>query len=209
MLGAFSFAGSAFAIVLAPQVLRIDMRQDLRHLDLLKTWPVKASAIVRGELIWPGVIITAAAWTMLAIATFLSATMLTNVSAGWRIGGGLALAILAPAMVFSQLTIHNAVALIFPAWVPLGNQRPRGLDAMGQRLIMLGGTWLLLTISLLPGAIAGGIVWLALRLLIGAAALVPAAVVCSVIVGLEVLLATEAMGPAYERLDAMAVERAE
>jgi hypothetical protein len=209
MLGAFSFAGTAFAIVLAPQVLRIDMRQDLRHLDLLKTWPVKASAIVRGELIWPGVIITAAAWTMLAIATFLSATMLTNVSAGWRIGGGLALAILAPAMVFSQLTIHNAVALIFPAWVPLGNQRPRGLDAMGQRLIMLGGTWLLLTISLLPGAIAGGIVWLALRLLIGAAALVPAAVVCSVIVGLEVLLATEAMGPAYERLDAMAVERAE
>ena len=209
MLGAFSFAGTAFAIVLAPQVLRIDMRQDLRHLDLLKTWPVKASAIVRGELIWPGVIITAAAWTMLAIATFLSATMLTNVSAGWRIGGGLALAILAPAMVFSQLTIHNAVALIFPAWVPLGNQRPRGLDAMGQRLIMLGGTWLLLTISLLPGAIAGGIVWLALRLLIGAAALVPAAVVCSVIVGLEVLLATEAIGPAYERLDAMAVERAE
>jgi hypothetical protein len=157
MLGAFSFAGTAFAIVLAPQVLRIDMRQDLRHLDLLKTWPVKASAIVRGELIWPGVIITAAAWAMLAIATFLSATILTDVSAGLRIGGGAALAILAPAMVFSQLTIHNAVALVFPAWVPLGNQRPRGLDAMGQRLIMLGGTWLLLTISLLPGAIAGSV----------------------------------------------------
>jgi hypothetical protein len=147
---------------------------------------------------------------MLAIATFLSGTMLTNVSAGWRIGGGAALAILAPAMVFSQLTIHNAVALVFPAWVPLGNQRPRGLDAMGQRLIMLGGTWLLLTISLLPGAIAGSIVWFALRSFLGAgAALVPAALVCAVIVAMEVLLATEAIGPAYERLDAMAVERAE
>jgi ABC-2 type transport system permease protein len=210
MLGAFSFAGTAFAIVLAPQVLRIDMRQDLRHLDLLKTWPVKASAIVRGELIWPGVASTAAAWTMIAISTFLSTTMLTNVNAGWRIGGGAALAILAPAMVFSQLTIHNAVALVFPAWVPLGNQRPRGLDAMGQRLIMLGGTWLLLTISLLPGAIAGGIVWFALRRFIGAGvALVPAALVCAVIVAMEVLLATEAIGPAYERLDAMAVERPE
>jgi len=210
MLAAFSFAGTAFAIVLAPQVLRIDMRQDLRHLDLLKTWPVKASAIVRGELIWPGVIITVAAWTMLAIATFLSATMLTNVNAGRRIGGGVALAILAPAMVFSQLTIHNAVALIFPAWVPLGNQRPRGLDAMGQRLIMLGGTWLLLAISLLPGAIAGGIVWFALRYFVGpGAALVPAALVCTVIMAMEVLLATEALGPAYERLDALAVERAE
>jgi ABC-2 type transport system permease protein len=136
--------------------------------------------------------------------------MLTNVSAGLRIGGGAALAILAPAMVFSQLTIHNAVALVFPAWVPLGNQRPRGLDAMGQRLIMLGGTWLLLTISLLPGAIAGGIVWFALRRFTGAGvALVPAALVCAVIVAMEVLLATEAIGPAYERLDAMAVERPE
>ena len=147
LLGAFSLAGTAFAVVLAPQV-RMDLRQDLRHLELLKTWPMKASAVVRGELLWPGVVITAAAWTMLAVATFLSGTMLSRVSVGLRMGGGAALAMLAPALVFAQLTIHNAVALIFPAWVPLGNQRPRGLDAMGQRLIMLGGTWLLLIIGI-------------------------------------------------------------
>ena len=50
---------------------------------------------------------------------------------------------------------------MFPAWVPLGSQRPRGLDAMGQRLIMLAATWLLLVVMALPGAIAGGIVWFA------------------------------------------------
>jgi hypothetical protein len=209
LLGAFSFAGTAFTIVLAPQVLRIDLRQDLRHLELLKTWPIKASAVVRGELLWPGVVITAAAWMMLAAATYLSGTMLSRVSAGWRLGGGAALAILAPSLVFSQLTIHNAVALIFPAWVPLGNQRPRGLDAMGQRLIMLGGTWLLLIISMLPGAIVAAIVWFVLERFIGPAALVPAALVCSLIVAVEVLLATEAIGPAYERLDILAVERSE
>jgi hypothetical protein len=44
---------------------------------------------------------------------------------------------------------------------------------------------------------------------VGAAALVPAAFVCTVIVGMEVLLATEAIGPTYERLDVLAVERAE
>ena len=209
LLGAFSFAGTAFTIVLAPQVLRIDLRQDLRHLELLKTWPIKASAVVRGELLWPGIVITAAAWMMLAAATFLSGTMLSRVSVGWRMGGGAALAILAPSLVFSQLTIHNAVALIFPAWVPLGNQRPRGLDAMGQRLIMLGGTWLLLIVSMLPGAIAGAIVWFAFERFIGPAALVPGALVCSMIVAVEVLLATEAIGPAYERLDILAVERSE
>ena len=209
LLGAFSLAGTAFAIVLAPQVVRIDMRQDLRHLELLKTWPVKASAVVRGELLWPGVMITAVAWSMLAVAMFLSGTILTGLSVGLRMGGGAAIAILAPALVFAQLTIHNAVALIFPAWVPLGNQRPRGLDAMGQRLIMLGGTWLLLIIGALPGAIAGAIVWFVLARFIGPAALVPAAMACTAILAVEVLAATEAIGPVYERLDVMAVERSE
>ncbi len=209
LLGAFALAGTAFAILLAPQVLRIDMRQDLAHLELLKTWPVKASAVLRGELLWPGVVITAAAWAMLAIATSLSGTILTQVSAGLRLSGGAAIAILAPALVFAQLTIHNLVALIFPAWVPLGHQRPRGLDAMGQRLIMLGGTWLLLILSLLPGAMAGAVVWFALHRLAGDAALVPAAIVCTMMTGVEVLLATEVMGPAYDRLDVLAVERVE
>jgi hypothetical protein len=209
MLGAFSVAGTMFAILLAPQIVRMDMRQDLQHLELLKTWPVKASAVVRGELVWPSVVITAGAWTTLTVATFLSGTIVPNVHLGLRLGGGAALAILTPALVLSQLTIHNAAALIFPAWVPLGNQRPRGLDAMGQRLIMLGGTWLLLALSLLPGAIAGGIVWFALQRFVGPGALVAAALVCSMIVGVEVLLATEAMGPAYEQLDVLAVERAD
>jgi putative ABC exporter len=209
LLGAFSIAGTLFAILLAPQIVRMDMRQDLQHLELLKTWPVKASAVVRGEMVWPSVIITASAWTMLAVATFLAGTMMSHVDLGLRLGGGAALAILTPALVLSQLTIHNAAALIFPAWVPLGNQRPRGLDAMGQRLIMLGATWLLLALSLLPGAIVGAIVWFAFQHFIGAAALVPAALVCTAIVAIEVLLATEALGPAYERLDVLAVERAE
>jgi hypothetical protein len=209
LVGAFSLAGTVFAILLAPQVVRIDMRQDLRHLELLKTWPVKASAVVRGEMLWPGVMITAWAWGMLVLAAFLSGTILTDLSFGLRMGGAAAIGIVTPALVFSQLTIHNAAALLFPAWVPLGNQRPRGLDAVGQRLIMLGGTWLMLILSALPGAIPGAIIWFALEPFIGPAALVAAALVCTVIVAVEVLLATEAIGPAYERIDLMAVERAE
>ena len=209
LVGAFSLAGTVFAILLAPQVVRIDMRQDLRHLELLKTWPVKASAVVRGEMLWPGVMITAWAWGMLVLAAFLSGTILTDLSFGLRMGGAAAIGIVTPALVFSQLTIHNAAALLFPAWVPLGNQRPRGLDAVGQRLIMLGGTWLMLILSALPGAIPGAIIWFALEPFIGPAALVAAALVCTVIVAVEVLLATEAIGPAYERIDLLAVERAE
>jgi hypothetical protein len=208
-LGTFAIVAATFAILMAPQVLRVDIRQDLQHLELLKTWPVKASAVVRGELIWPGIMITVIAWAMIAVATTLSGTVVPRVGIGWRLGTGLAVAIVAPALVFAQLTVHNAVALLFPAWVPLGTQRPRGLDAMGQRIIMLGGTWLMLVVMALPGVIAAGIVWFAGGRFFGPGMLIPAAGVCTAVIAVEVLLATEALGPVYERLDVLAVERVE
>ena len=115
--------------------------------------------------------------------------------------------ILAPAIIFAQFTIHNTTALLFPAWVPLGMGRPRGVDAMGQRLFMLGATWLMLIVVVLPGALAGGIVWFAFRRVVGWWILIPAAIVFTSIVGVEVLMATEMLGPAYERLDLTSVER--
>jgi len=208
-LGAFSIVATLFTVLVAPQIVRVDLRQDLRHLELLKTWPVRPSAVVRGEMLWPGVLITGIAWTAIAVAFVASDAVFPQVRVGWRLASGVAMAIVAPALVFAQLTIHNGMALIFPAWVPLGDQRPRGLDAMGQRLITLTATWLTLVAGALPGAIAGGVIWFALWRLAGPAALVPAAGVGAAILMLEVLLATEALGPAYERLDVMAVERSE
>ncbi len=125
MFGAFAAVGVAFSVLMGPQALRIDMRQDLRHLELLKTWPIKASAIVRGELIWPGVLLTGSSWMLVALAAMLSAAVFTKVDLAMRLSAALAIAILAPALIFAQFTIHNGVALLFPAWVPLGNQRPR------------------------------------------------------------------------------------
>jgi hypothetical protein len=210
LVGSFALATCIFAVTLAPQALRVDMREDLQHLDMLKTWPIRAATVVRGELLWPGVLLTALAWTALAITELLTAgTVLGRVSLSWRLSAGAAFAMLAPALVFAQLTIHNAAALIFPAWVPQGYQRPRGLDALGQRLIMMFGTWLALIVSALPGAILGGMVGLVLWRLLGPAAVVPAAIVCAAVMAIEIVLATEMLGPAYERLDVTAVERAE
>jgi hypothetical protein len=209
MLGGFAIAAALFAVLLAPQIVRIDLRQDLQHLELLKTWPVRAASVVRGELIWPLVLITGIAWAMMAIALALSGAVVPAVSIVWRGSVGVAAAILAPALVAAQLTVHNAVALMFPAWVPLGHQRARGLDAMGQRIIMLGGTLLMLVVMALPGAIAAGIFWFVAGRLLGPVALVPAGAVAAGVIAVEVLFATEALGPLYERLDVLAVERAE
>jgi hypothetical protein len=80
---------------------------------------------------------------------------------------------------------------------------------MGQRLIMLAGVIVSLLLFSVPGALAGGLVWLASRSLLGAAALVPASVLFMLTVLVEVLMATELLGPAYDRLDLTSVERGE
>jgi len=209
IVGFFATIGTAMTVLFAPQVLRIDMRQDLRHLELLKTWPVTPAAVVRGQLLWPGALITACAWGLLAVALTMSGLLFARLGWAFRVSAASGAAIIAPALIFAQLTIHNGAALLFPAWVPLGMQRARGLDAMGQRLIMLGATWLVLAIGAIPAAIGGGIVWFACRWLIGSAAMIPGALVATAIAAIEVLLATEALGPAYERIDILAVERSE
>jgi hypothetical protein len=194
-------------VLLAPQGMRIDLRQDLQHLDLIKTWPLRAADVVRGEMLWPGLLITAISWTLIALATILSGVLFPRTGAGLRASLGTAAALLAPSLAYAQLVIHNGMALLFPAWVALGAQRARGLDAMGQRIITLAASWLALIVLALPGAVAGTIVWFASRLFLGSAALIPAAAVTSALLLLEVLVITEMLGPAYERLDLTAIER--
>jgi ABC-2 type transport system permease protein len=200
---------AAFSIVLGPQSVRSDLRGDLRHLDLLKTWPVNAADVVRGEMLWPATLLTVCAWFALLCGTMLSAAAFPQLTLAWRLSLCAAAILLTPALVFAQLTAQNAAAVLFPAWIPIGNQRPRGLDAIGQRLILFAAVLLSLVVMVGPGAIAGGIVWFAFFRLIGAVVLVPAAALCLGIVAVEVILATEALGPAYERIDLSDVERAE
>src|SRR5437899_70087 len=128
----------------------------------------------------------------------ISAEPVCVVTLAWRLSIFAATALLAPALVSAQYAIHNVTSVRLPAWVPLGDQRPCGLDAMEQRLILFGGVLVSLVVMILPGAVAGAIVGIAFRRFIGAAALIPAAAVCGAIVLIEVLMAVEAIAPAYE-----------
>jgi putative ABC exporter len=208
-LAVLVLAAAGFSIMLAPQALRIDLRQDLQQIDLLKTWPVPAAAVIRGELIWPGILLTAAAWTLVAMAWLLPGGPLARVDDALRFSAGASAVLAAPALIFGQLAIHNGMAIAFPAWMPLGGQRARGLDVMGQRIILLGGTWLLLIVMLIPAVVPAAVVWFVLRSFIHAAAWVPAAVIVSGVMFVEVFVATELLAPLYERLDLSAIDRAE
>jgi len=204
-----SIALAGFAAILGPQVVRTDLRSDLTHLDVLKTWPVRAGAVIRGEMAWPALMLTIVGWIAIGSAAAFSAAAFPRLALTTRLSVSVAAFLLMPAFVCAQYLIQNAAAVIFPAWVPLGDQRPRGVDAMGQRIIMLAGVLLAVALMLLPGVIAGGVLWFAFQRIIGPPIFVVGALVCTAIVAIEILAGTEVLGPLYERLDILAVERAE
>ena len=207
----FSFAVSAFGVLFGPQLMRLDLRGDLQHLDVLKTWPVRAGSVIRGEILWPASVVVVTVWVGVACARVVRGDRVPAPVA--RPGAGsLAVSgiVAAPALVTPQYDrAQRRRDSFFPRGCRAGMQQPRGVDAMGQRLIMMAGVVCSLLLFALPGAIAGGLVWFALHALLGAATLVPATVVFTLVVLIEVVLATEWLAPAYERLDLFGVERGE
>jgi ABC-2 type transport system permease protein len=209
IVSAFSLVISVFGVLFGPQLMRLDLRADLQHLDVLKTWPVRSASVIRGEILWPASVVTATVWIGILGAAIFSEAAFPWMPPAWRWVSAASGIVAAPALVVPQYIVHNAIAVFFPAWVPTSLQQPRGVDAMGQRLIMLAAVIVSLLLFSVPGALAGGVVWLALRSLLDAAALLPASVAFTVTVLVEVLMATELLAPAYDRLDLTSVERSE
>ena len=208
-IAAFAGIAAAFATIVGPQIFRRDLRQDLTKLEILQTWPVRPAAVVRGEILWPAGVVTGVAWVLGLLSLVLSASLFSRAGLSMRMAVGSAALILVPSLVLVQFTIHNAAALLFPAWIPADGSQPRGVDAFGQRLILLGATWLVLLASLIPAVVVSGILGLVLYPFVGIWILVPSAGVAATILLFEVFLATESLGPAYESLDMVSVERIE
>jgi hypothetical protein len=204
-----SLMAAGAAMLLGPGSVMTDLRGDLGHIELLKTWPVKGGAVIRGEMLWPGVLLTGCAWLLLICAAMLSGAAFPRLSLDWRLALIAAAMTLAPALIFAQYLIHQAAAVMFPAWVPTDNDM-RGFESMAQRLILFAGVIVGLLVVMGPGLIAGGIVsFVFYRLLDTPFVFVPGAAVCLAIVAIEVILATEALAPAYEQIDLSGVERRE
>lgn len=209
LLGMFAAWATAFSVLMAPHVLRLDLRQDLEYLDLLKTWPLPGRVVVRGEILWPTIVVSALAWMFGGIAWLLAEAAFGFEQRQLVHALSAAVMILIPAVIAVQYTVHNGIAILFPAWVPIGPMRPRGVDAMGQRLILLGATWVLLAVALLPTALTALVLWRLFDGWLGAWVLPPAAVVGGTIVWLEVMGATRVLGRAFDQLDVTSTERAE
>jgi hypothetical protein len=209
LIGVFATWGALFTAFIAPQIVRVDLREDLAYLAWLKGWPLRGAAIIRGEILWPAALVTCVAWAFAALAFVMSLISRSRIPLPNRGAAWLSLLILIPGIVLAQYTIHNAIAVVFPGWVPLGTSRPRGVDAAGQRLILLVATWFALILAVMPGvAVTGALAWL-FRSAVGPWVLPVGALVTTATVVGEMMLVTEALGPTFERLDVTSTERPE
>ncbi len=195
--------------VIGPYALRNDLRQDLLRLTVLKTWPISGERLLWGEILAPAISASALAWFLMLVTGGLSfAIPPSSLSWSARAAIGLAAALLFPALILAQVVVQNAAVVLFPGWVAVGPSRPRGVEAMGQQLLMFAGAMLVLVLGVLPGALLGGLVMLVGYAFIGWAALVPAALILTGLLAAEAVLAVHFLGGALERMDPAAVEAA-
>jgi len=117
--------------------------------------------------------------------------------------------LLSPGIIVIQLLFQNAIAVLWPAWVVVSANRARGIDVMGQRMIMVFGLMLALAVSVVPAAVAGGIVVAGLYWTTGQLWIVGPAVVSAIVLFIEALAGSEVVGRLFDRTDVNQVDATE
>jgi hypothetical protein len=192
-----------------PYMVRNDLRQDLVRLSVLKTWPISGKRLLWGEILASSGVVSLLVALLMLIAGGLSLAAPSE-ALPWRdrLAVGISAIVMFPALILAQVVIQNATVVLFPGWVAVGPARLRGIEAMGQQMLMFAGTVLLLAIGVLPGALLGGLLLLFGFPLVGWLATVPATLVAATLLVGEVVLAVHFLGMALERLDPSAIDLA-
>ena len=200
-----SFYFAAMALVFGPTIMRNDLRGELLRLPMLKTMPLSGRQIMLAE-----VASSALPIAFVQIGTVIAGLMALPYTGHPSISPEKRLAILAGAplvllgLTFANFTIHNGLALLFPAWVRLGEAGAAGIEVMGQTMLTMIVTLVMLAIMMLtPGLVAGGI-YFVMRSAI-TPALTTACAAAGIILLVEAYLLIGVLGGSLQRLEPMQV----
>jgi hypothetical protein len=201
---------AGFATFMGPYVVRNDLRHDMPRLAVLKTWPIRGGTLLVGELLAPALVLSVVVWCALAVVLALSGSRsFLPLPLGSRVVLAIVAALVAPMLIAGQLIVQNAAVILFPGWIPTGGARPRGIEAMGQNILMFAGTLLALAVGVLPAAAVGAGVGFVLYQLVGWPGLLPAGCLVAAVLLLETGLALALLGRVLERTEPSQVEASE
>lgn len=191
---------AAILTLFGPVTFRTDLRMDLPKLELLRAMPLKGWQVVAAEMLAPGLLLAS-----LQVLLLLLAMLMLGSAGPWStelwLAGGLGLIPVLPALSFGGLFVHNAAVVLFPAWLPADGERARGLEALGQRVLTLVGSLVVLVGSLLPAALVAALVGFALAGVLGVWALPIAGLIAAAGLFAEVALGVAVLGRAFDRMD--------
>ena len=191
----------SYSLLLGPQLLRVDFRNDLPLADILKTFPMRGWQIALGEILAPVSVLAALQWLLLLTGAGLI-LYLPGKQEALFLAIALGAAMLLPVLDLLVLLIPNAAVLLFPSWIQAGKDSPRGIEATGQRLIFALGQMLALLLALVPAAGAFVGVFFLLYLAFGPAAAVPlASLAATIILAAEAGFGVMLLGKLFERFD--------
>jgi ABC-2 type transport system permease protein len=202
VVAGLSMAMVFFFTLLGPMMIRQDLRYDIANIETLKTLPIPGWEIVLGELLAPWVILLAIQWLLIPTAAVTIRGLRAWDHPQARLLLGLGAALLLPCFTLIGLLIQNAAVLLFPDWVQTGRAAQRGIEAMGQRLISLAATLVLILIAVVPAALIFGLTFLAGYWIIGVWVVPIASSIAAACLLVEAGLALAWLGRIFDRFDA-------
>lgn len=156
VVGGILFLLAGYIALLGPAMLRVDLRVDLAHFDVIKALPVRGRQLIFGEVMATATTVWAVQLPMLVgslvcIARIGPIAFTPGVQAAVFVGA--AAGFLGIDLVIT--TLQNLLALYFPSFIRLGNSVKGGFDNFGQNLI--GGFLGLFAffVALIPAGAAG------------------------------------------------------
>lgn len=190
------FAVSA-AVLFGPVMLRTDLRHDLAYLEVIKTWPVRGAAVVRGEVLASALALTAAAAFPIWLAATLTPELpIVGSATSARLSFAVSATAAAFALIVAQLVIQNGIAVAFPAWArPPHAGGVSAVEGMGHAIVaMYGALFVLAMAVIVPAAGAAAVFFVT-------GGLLAPSMVLAVLLLAESLGATEAIGRLLEHTD--------
>jgi hypothetical protein len=191
----------AWSLMLGPQFLRQDFRQDLSLADILKAYPMRGWQIALGELLCPAAILTGVQWVLVILAAgFFPGGQGGGFWGVSRFAIGLGVTLVVPMLNLITLQIPNAAVLMFPAWFQASKEGAHGIEATGQRLIFLLGQLFVFIVAVAPaaGVFVGALTKMAVQ--ISVAIPLAAAAAAAILAG-EAALGLFLLGWLFERFD--------
>jgi len=205
-IGALMLLMCAIIPLLSANLFAQDLRLDITRIEYLKTFPMSGERIVAAEMAAPLIVMSLVELLFLTVTSiYLNTHGDMTKFARFATPQNMLCVFIFTVPICAVLTVmRNAAVLLFPAWILRSKEEPRGFVVTGQRLVVMLGNLIVLSIVLIPaGIVFAPALFIAYRFFSGSpaflaiASLPPVAIILT-----EVWFGVRMLGKYFDEFDA-------